>query len=212
MGPGGMPEALEVQCWGHEPAASPLPSSLELALLPGSAPSPKCPDTGVTSATSWCSLPLDTLLVLVTLSLLGSEPDSACPLLARAGSVGGAWPPRFTWDQSPAQLRLQMQPLARPAPSLSCLYLPGDMTPQSPESSAGEQPSPSDPDPDFMPGWGPGASLTLCCPPYSCTHGGGASGPDLLPAGAEAWGRGAYSIWNVPDSPPEWVLGLDMVV
>lgn len=79
-----MPEALEVQCWGHEPAASPLPSSLELALLPGSAPSPKRPDTGVTSAASWCSVPWDTLLVLVTLSLLGSEPDAACLLLAGA--------------------------------------------------------------------------------------------------------------------------------
>lgn len=25
-------------------------------------------------------------------------------------------------------------------------------------------------------------------------------------------GWGTYSIWNIPGSPPEWVLGLDMVV
>lgn len=90
MGPRGTPEALEVQCWGHEPTASPLPSSLELALLPGSAPPPKHLDTGVTSATSWCSVPLDRLLVLVTLALLGSEPGSARPLLARLCPVPSA--------------------------------------------------------------------------------------------------------------------------
>lgn len=121
---------LKCRVGGHEPTASSLPSSLELALLPGSAPPPKRPDTGVTSATSWCSVPVDPLLVLVTLSLLGSEPGSACPLLAPAmlnaqGGVarewGEAWPHLFTWDQSPAQLRLQMQPLAcpsRPLPPL----------------------------------------------------------------------------------------------
>lgn len=84
VGPRGTPEALEVQCWGQEPTASPLPSSLELALLPEVPLPPKHPDTGVTSATSWCSVPMDTLLVLVTLSLLGSEPDSARPLVAPA--------------------------------------------------------------------------------------------------------------------------------
>lgn len=107
---------------GATPAASPLPSSLELAPLP-EVPLPQTPDTGVTSATSWCSAP-------------GHAPGSSdsvptrprarlrLPLLARlcsasgavAGRVGEAWPRLFTWDQPPAQLRLQMQPLDRPAP------------------------------------------------------------------------------------------------
>lgn len=219
MGPRGTPEALEGQCWGPEPTASPLPSSLELALLPGSAPPPKRPDTGVTSATSWCSVPLDPLRVLVTLSLLGSEPGSACPSLAPGYAQCSGWsspgvgrglasPVHMGPVSCSAAATNVASCLPFPTPP-SCLYLPGDMTLQPPESSAGEQPSPSDPDPDFMPGWSPGASFTLCCPPYSCTHGGRASGPDLLPTGAEASG-GTYSIWHILDSPPEWALGLDM--
>lgn len=60
-----------------------------------------------------------------------------------------------------------------------------------------------------MPGWGLEPVLPSVAHPDSCTHGGGAPGPDLLPTGAGASG-GTYSIWHLPDSPPEWALGLDM--
>lgn len=53
-------------------------------------PFSKRPDAGVTSTASWCSVPLDTFLALVTLSLLGSEPDSAYPLSWIYAGRGGA--------------------------------------------------------------------------------------------------------------------------
>lgn len=58
--------------------------------LPLEMPLSKRPDAGVTSAASWRSVPLDTLLALVTLSLLGSEPDSAYPLSWICARLGGA--------------------------------------------------------------------------------------------------------------------------
>lgn len=137
VGPRGTPGALGVQCWGHEPAASPPPSPWS---RPRSrkCPSPKRPDTGVTSAPSWCAAPLDTLLV--SDSRLGSEPDSACPFLARAElSARVQWP--GVWERPGlacshgTSLLLSCGykcSLLTALPHPSCLYLPGDMTPQSP--------------------------------------------------------------------------------
>lgn len=50
---------------------------------------PKCPKLGVTSATSWCSVTWDTVLVLVTQCPLGLEPDFACPCSYREEGAPG---------------------------------------------------------------------------------------------------------------------------
>lgn len=104
---------------------------------------PQHPDTRVTSTTSWHSVLLDMLLVLVTLCPLGPEPDSACSRRPHPCSEQRS---RRVWESLPGLST--MGPVSysawatnagccapRPAPPLSCLYFPSDMTPHFPEPS-----------------------------------------------------------------------------
>lgn len=167
------PAALEVQCWAWWAGAL----ALSPTLLPRAGPAswkgcPKCPELGVTSATSWRPVTLDVLLVLVTPCPLGPEPDSTCPC-----AHGGEGAPECTerpglrapvrWGQTSAQLGLEKQPLAPHPLHVSCLchYFPGDMTvTRASSGTAFSQERYLDPGLHGQSG-APGVGLPLCCPP-----------------------------------------------
>lgn len=82
---------------------------------------------------------LDTLLSLMTLSPLGSEPDSASPLSWVYAQDGGAEQCRRglaypVHDGTSLLLSCGYKCSLLPTPPLSCLFFPGDMTSSSPRA------------------------------------------------------------------------------